>query len=79
VAATAVDGCVEIITDGVDGLLVPPSRPRELAAAVSRLLTEPGLAGSIVDRAHIRVQDWDRRTMSAQISELYDQVVASHG
>jgi glycosyltransferase involved in cell wall biosynthesis len=78
VAATAVDGCVEIITDGVDGLLVPPGRPPELAAAVRRLLTEPGLAASVADEARIRVQAWDRTVMLEQIGELYEQVAASH-
>ncbi len=78
VAATAVDGCVEIITDGDDGLLVPSSQPRELATAVRRLLTEPDLAEAVVARARVRVQAWDRTVMLGQLAELYDQVAASH-
>jgi glycosyltransferase involved in cell wall biosynthesis len=33
----------EVVHDGVNGLLVPPRRPDELAAAMRRVLEEPGL------------------------------------
>lgn len=74
VAATAVDGCAEIITDGKNGLLVPPSRPSELAAAVERLLGEPDAAAAMAERARVEVQGWDRAIMLRQISDLYDQI-----
>jgi glycosyltransferase involved in cell wall biosynthesis len=43
VVATAVGGVPEVVHDGVNGLLVPPRRPDELAAAMRRVLEEPGL------------------------------------
>ena len=42
--ATAVSGALDVIEDGVNGLLVPPRDPQGLAAAVVRLLGEPALA-----------------------------------
>lgn len=42
--ATRVGGSVEIIRDGVTGLLVPPRDARALARAIGRLLREPELA-----------------------------------
>lgn len=43
VVATAVGGVPEVVHDGENGLLVAPGRPDELAAAIRRVLEEPGL------------------------------------
>lgn len=47
VVATAVGSAPERITDGLDGLLVPPSDLQALAHAIARLLAEPGLAARL--------------------------------
>ncbi len=44
VVATRVGGTPELVVDGVTGILVPPRSPADLAAAVCRLLADPGLA-----------------------------------
>ncbi len=41
VVASSVDGVPEIVTDGVNGLLVPPGDPAALAGALKRLLDDP--------------------------------------
>lgn len=51
VAASAVDGVVEVVEDGRNGLLVPPGRPGPLAAAVSKLAADPGLRARIGEAA----------------------------
>ncbi len=43
VVATAVGGVPEVVHDGENGLLVPAGRPDALAAAITRVLEEPGL------------------------------------
>lgn len=43
VVATAVGGIPELIEDARTGLLVPPGSPGDLAAAIVRLLADPGL------------------------------------
>jgi glycosyltransferase involved in cell wall biosynthesis len=43
VVATSVGGVPEVVRDGENGLLVRPGSPDELAAALSRVLDEPGL------------------------------------
>jgi glycosyltransferase involved in cell wall biosynthesis len=42
--ATSVGGNPEVVEEGVTGLLVPPSDPVRLAAAIDRLLADPELA-----------------------------------
>jgi glycosyltransferase involved in cell wall biosynthesis len=44
VVATNVGGNAEAVTDGVSGLIVPPEDPAALAAAITRLLSDPGEA-----------------------------------
>jgi glycosyltransferase involved in cell wall biosynthesis len=41
VVATAVGGHLDAITDGVDGVLVPPRDPQALREAIERLLADP--------------------------------------
>ncbi len=45
--ASDVQGLGEIVTDGRTGLLVPPADPAALAAAIGRLLDDPGLAARL--------------------------------
>jgi glycosyltransferase involved in cell wall biosynthesis len=47
VVAHAVGGVAEAVVDGVTGLLVPPERPAQLAAAFEKLIHDPGLRQSL--------------------------------
>ena len=58
VVSTAVGGVPEVVHDGENGLLVPPRRPDELAAAIRRVIGEDGLrerlaAGARPSVAHL--------------------------
>jgi glycosyltransferase involved in cell wall biosynthesis len=44
VVATNVGGNAEAVTDGISGLIVPPDDPTALAAAITRLLSDPDKA-----------------------------------
>jgi glycosyltransferase involved in cell wall biosynthesis len=54
--ATAVGGVPEVVHDGENGLLVPPGRPDELAAAMRRVLEEPGLRDRLAAAAKPSVE-----------------------
>jgi glycosyltransferase involved in cell wall biosynthesis len=51
VVSTAVGGVPEVVRDGENGLLVPPGRADELAAAIGRIVAEPGLRGRLAAAA----------------------------
>jgi glycosyltransferase involved in cell wall biosynthesis len=55
VVASRVGAIPEVLRDGVDGVLVDPDDPEELAAAVSRLAADPGLAGRLAETGRRRV------------------------
>jgi glycosyltransferase involved in cell wall biosynthesis len=40
-----------VVRDGENGLLVAPGRPDELAAAIGRIVAEPGLRGRLAAAA----------------------------
>lgn len=53
--STRFAGVPEFVTDGVEGLLVPPADPAALASALERLIRDPRLRGSLGRAAHARV------------------------
>jgi glycosyltransferase involved in cell wall biosynthesis len=76
VIASAAGGNLEVITNGVDGRLVPPLEPAGWAHAVEELLNEPGLADRL--GAAARGAARDRYALEHTVSrtaELYRSVV----
>jgi glycosyltransferase involved in cell wall biosynthesis len=61
VVSTRIGGVPHLVRDGEEGLLAPPRDPRAMAAAVERLLGEPGLAARLSMAARVKTQafDWD--------------------
>ena len=76
VVATAVDGTPEAVRDGETGLLVAPRDAEALAAALARVLDEPGLAERMGETA-LRIgraeYTWDANARRMQ--DLYAAVV----
>ncbi len=57
VVATTHGGIPEAVTDGVDGLLVPEKNPKELAAAILRLLGDADLLARLSEQANRSVTE----------------------
>lgn len=55
VIASNVVGVRDYITDGVDGLLVPPGDPEALRTAIARLTDDPALSARLAEKALARV------------------------
>jgi len=80
VVASAVGGIPEVVTDGLDGLLVPPGDSAALADAIVRLATSPDLRGRLGEAGYRTVVE--RFSIDAQvhrIEELYDEELARAG
>jgi glycosyltransferase involved in cell wall biosynthesis len=79
IVSTAVDGCREVLEDGVTALLVPPRDPAALAAALGRVVDDATLRRSLAGNARAASTRYDIRTCVAGMEALYDEVLAERG
>jgi glycosyltransferase involved in cell wall biosynthesis len=75
VVSTAVDGCREVVEDGVTGLLVPPSDPPRLAEALIRVLVDSSLRERLARAAIEASKRYDIAACVQQIEALYDELL----
>ena len=68
--ASGVCGNPEVVEDGVNGLLVDPSDPEGLAAAMGRILGDPEQGATFVEAAHGREARFDRERTFSRVEEL---------
>ena len=76
VVSTAVGGIPEAITDDVDGLLVPARDPERLAAAITRVVTDPALRARLAAGAAAAGDRYNIRTTTARLEDIYRTVGA---
>jgi len=74
VAATAVGGIPEAVTDGVEGLLVPPSQPEALADAIATITGDDELRARMAAGAAVAGERFDIRVAAARIEQIYREL-----
>jgi glycosyltransferase involved in cell wall biosynthesis len=73
VVATSVSGTRQVITDGVEGWLVPPGDASALAAAIGEVLADPSEASRRGDAARRRVEaSFSTRRCAEQLRDLFE-------
>lgn len=76
VAAYAIDGVPEVVSDGRTGLLAPASDRRQLADRVRRLLRDPGLRAALGREARTWCRSrYDIRDIALKYLEVYRRLV----
>ena len=72
---TDVPGCREVVTDGVDGLLVPVRDAIALANAIARLYDDPDLCAQLGCAARKKVMNlYDERIVIADTMAIYEEL-----
>ncbi len=82
VVATAVGGLPDLISDGVNGMLVGQRDPEALAAAISPLLDDPARRAELGARGReLRRSEYSIDATVRRVGELYERLAArgSHG
>jgi glycosyltransferase involved in cell wall biosynthesis len=76
VVATGHGGIVDIIEDGVNGILVPPEDPAALSGAILQLLRDPPLRARLQRSGPSTVADrFDPATLARRTLEIYQGMV----
>jgi glycosyltransferase involved in cell wall biosynthesis len=77
VIASSAGGNPELVENGRSGLLVPPRDPEALAAALSRMMDEPGLASRLARGGRERVErEFTAEKRLDRIEALYGRLIA---
>ncbi len=73
---TDMPGCRDVVTDGVDGLLVPPRNAGALRNAIARLLDAPALARRLGNAARSKaLAQFDERIVIRRTLETWREVL----
>jgi phosphatidyl-myo-inositol alpha-mannosyltransferase len=75
VIASDIDGYNSVLTDGVEGLAVPPRNPEKLAEALTRLLKDRQLREQMGDRGKSRAKQYEWSKIAAQLLDYYQEIV----
>jgi len=75
IVASDIHGYKGVVRRGREGLLVPPHEPKELAAAIARLLDDPALRAQMSSAGRIRAEDFSWPRVAARVEEYYGFVI----
>ncbi len=78
VVGTAVGGVPEVVSDGVDGLLVPPGEADALAEALDRLMSDHDLRLRLGDAARQSLATRTHLAMAERMVGEYRAAIAAH-
>jgi glycosyltransferase involved in cell wall biosynthesis len=74
--ATDMPGCREVVTNEVDGLLIPPHDAGALAQAIARLIDSPGLAARLGAAARLKaLANFDERLVIERTLAVYRELL----
>ncbi len=79
IVSTSVDGCREVLEDGVTGVLVPPADAGALAVGLERVLADGALRAALGRQALVASRRYDVRTCVDAMQAFYDDLLARAG
>ncbi|MGN6215737.1 MAG: lysylphosphatidylglycerol synthase domain-containing protein [Solirubrobacterales bacterium] len=75
VIASAIAGYSDVVSDGVDGLLVPPGDPQRLAEELQRIHHEPERLREMGEAARRSAQRYAWPRVADQVTAVYEQAI----
>jgi phosphatidyl-myo-inositol alpha-mannosyltransferase len=73
--ASAIAGYSDVVTDGVDGVLVPPADPQRLAEELQRAHHEPHRLQAMGEAARESAQRYAWPRVADRVEEVYEQAI----
>jgi phosphatidylinositol alpha-mannosyltransferase len=75
VVASSIEGYASVITDGVEGLLVPPKNERELARALVKLMSDNSLRREMGSRGTETARQYDWKKIARRVYGYYEKII----
>ncbi|HEX2392555.1 MAG TPA: lysylphosphatidylglycerol synthase domain-containing protein, partial [Solirubrobacterales bacterium] len=75
VIASAIAGYSDVVTDGVDGILVPPADPQRLAEELQRIHHEPERLAAMARAARRSAQRYAWPRVADRVTEVYERAI----
>jgi phosphatidylinositol alpha-mannosyltransferase len=75
IVASDIHGYKGVLRRGREGLLVPPREPKELAAAIGRLLSDDELRAEMGQAGAARALEFSWERVTAKVDDFYGQVI----
>jgi phosphatidylinositol alpha-mannosyltransferase len=75
IVATAIEGYASVLTHQREGLLVPPKNDRDLARALSELLTDEAMRREMGDRGLVTAQSYDWQKVARRVFNYYTRIL----
>jgi glycogen(starch) synthase len=79
IVASATGGIVDLVDDGVTGLLVPPGEPARLAGAIAQLLADEAMAIAFGRAGAERVRRFTASAVVGQVEAAYERALGASG
>lgn len=77
VVATRVGGIPELVTDGVNGLLISPRSPGEIAAAIYRIAADEAMRAELGARARTHAKGQTAEALASRMAQFIAAMTAS--
>jgi phosphatidyl-myo-inositol alpha-mannosyltransferase len=75
IVASDIHGYKGVLKRGEQGLLVPPRKPKAIAAAVAQLLADPGLRAQMSESGRARAEEFSWARVTAKVEAYYGFVI----
>ena len=79
VVASAIVGYSDVVSDGVDGLLIPPADPQRLAEELQRLYHEPARLEALAAAAGRSAERYAWPLVAGRVECVYERALAAPG
>ena len=79
IVATNIGGIPEIITNGVDGILIPAENSQAIADTLAELLNNPDKLKALANKGHDKVADkFEFEVMTRKYEEVYEDLISGN-
>jgi len=78
IVATSIAGYASVMTDGVEGIMVPPKDVDAMALAIERLAGDPGMRRSMGENGRRTAQQYSWERVSGMVLDLYNELLSGH-